>query len=122
MADCQVESFVQKFRELWRDGLSTHLDLDCHAGEAWVGLRLRLGHHNEGDVQPRDQRDRHRESARRKGPSYFRRLQRRAAERNRVVATIIYRPADGMQRCWIALRENVQVQVKSELIRTDTAT
>ena len=89
MADCQVESFVQKFRELWRDGLSAHIDIDCHAGEAWVGLRLRLGHHHEGDVQPRDQRDRYRESARRKGPSYFRRLERRAAERDRVVATII---------------------------------
>ena len=28
---------------LWSAGYSAHLDLDSHAGEAWVGLRVRLG-------------------------------------------------------------------------------
>ena len=51
MVNQQVESFVQKFRELWASGLSAHLDLDCGGGEAWVGLRLRLGRHRVGGAQ-----------------------------------------------------------------------
>ena len=54
MVDQQVNSFVQKFRDLWRDGQSAHLDIDCHAGEAWVGLRLRLGHLHGGPQQNRE--------------------------------------------------------------------
>ena len=72
----QVDSFVQKFRELWASGLSAHLDLDCGGGEAWVGLRLRLGRHRVGGAQRADRDDRHR-----RGASYARRLERRAAVR-----------------------------------------
>ena len=75
MASQHIESFVQKFRELWTSGHSAHLDLDCGGGEAWVGLRLRLGHHRAGGAQRAD-RDRHR-----RGASYARRLERRAAAR-----------------------------------------
>ena len=39
----ELETFVQKFHQLWKAGLSAHLDLESHAGNAWVGLRLRLG-------------------------------------------------------------------------------
>ena len=39
----ELETFVRKFHQLWNDGQSAHLDLDCHAGVAWVGLRLQLG-------------------------------------------------------------------------------
>ena len=81
MADCQIESFVQKFHEHEHD-----LDFDCHAGEAWIGFRLRLGYHRAGDAQPRDQRAHRSESVRRRGPSYSRRFERRAAHRNRVEA------------------------------------
>ena len=48
----EIDSFVQKFHQLWSAGVSAHLDLDTHAGEAWVGLRVQLGpapghlHHN----------------------------------------------------------------------------
>ena len=56
-------------------GLSAHLDLDTHAGDAWVGLRVRLGqepglHHHQ--IQPRKTRD---------GPARQRRRARRAAAR-----------------------------------------
>ena len=42
---------MQKFRDLWRGDFSTHLDMDCRGGEAWLGLRLHLGHHRAGGAQ-----------------------------------------------------------------------
>ena len=47
----EIDSFIQKFRNLWKSGLSAHLDLDTHSGEAWVGLRVRLGHPSHHQVQ-----------------------------------------------------------------------
>ena len=76
MADHHVRSFVEKFHHLWRDGQSAHLNLDCHAGEAWVGLRLRLGQLRGGGPQQN-----HDDKVRRRGPGYSRRLERRAAQR-----------------------------------------
>ena len=40
----EVDTFIEKFKHLWQSGLDAHLDLETHAGQAWVGLRLRLGH------------------------------------------------------------------------------
>ena len=40
----ELETFVRKFQQLWNNGYSAHLDLDCHDGVACVGLRLQLGH------------------------------------------------------------------------------
>ena len=40
----ELDTFVQKFKQLWYSGLTAHLDLDTHAGQAWVGVRVRLGH------------------------------------------------------------------------------
>ena len=40
----EFDSFIQKFHQLWSAGFSAHLDLDTHAGVAWVGLRVQLGH------------------------------------------------------------------------------
>ena len=39
----ELDTFVRKFHQLWNDGLTAHLDLDTHAGNAWVGLRVQLG-------------------------------------------------------------------------------
>ena len=36
-----------KFKTLWKSGYDAHLDIDSHAGQAWVGLRLRLGQAQE---------------------------------------------------------------------------
>ena len=75
MVDQQVNSFVQKFRDLWCGGFSAHLDLDCRGGEAWLGLRLHLGRHRAGgDQQGRD-------GGHRRDASYTRRMERRAAMR-----------------------------------------
>ena len=74
----ELQTFVRKFHQLWNDGHSAHLDLDCQAGVAWVGLRLQLGrppgpfHH---DVHPSP---RHKKYF---SPSYKRRRERRAFAR-----------------------------------------
>ena len=39
----ELETFLAKFHQLWKDGYSAHLDVDAHAGQAWVGLRVMLG-------------------------------------------------------------------------------
>ena len=44
MSTAELDTFIRKFHQLWNAGLNAHLDLDCHAGLAWVGLRLQLGH------------------------------------------------------------------------------
>ena len=44
MSAKELNSFVHKFHQLWNAGYSAHLDLDTHAGRAWVGLRVQLGH------------------------------------------------------------------------------
>jgi hypothetical protein len=40
----ELDSFLLKFHQLWSAGQSAHLDLETHAGNAWVGLRVQLGH------------------------------------------------------------------------------
>jgi hypothetical protein len=40
----EVDSFVKKFHQLWKAGFTAHLDLEAHAGDAWVGIRAQLGH------------------------------------------------------------------------------
>ena len=76
----ELDTFVRKFHQLWNDGLTAHLDLDTHAGNAWVGLWVQLGQvpgppHNQ--VQPFPQQV-HRKV---ESPSRQRRRARRAAAR-----------------------------------------
>ena len=44
MLATELDTFVHKFRQLWNAGLNAHLNLNCHAGAAYVGLQLELGH------------------------------------------------------------------------------
>ena len=44
MSSSELDSFVLKFKSLWYAGIDAHLDVDTHAGQAWVGLRVGLGH------------------------------------------------------------------------------
>ena len=79
MVVTELDSFVQKFHQLWRAGLNAHLDLDTHAGNAWVGLRVQLGHvpgplhHQAPHTFSKKSQD---------SPSRQRRRERRAAVRN----------------------------------------
>ena len=67
----ELDSFVQKFHQLRKAGLTAHLDLDTHAGNAWVGLRVQLSH-VPGPAQ-------HSSHHQRRGPAYQRRQLRRQA-------------------------------------------
>ena len=69
MFDSELNSFLVKFHQLRKSGATAHLDVDTHAGQAWVGLRVMLGPLQHQPVQ------RHR------SPSYFRRQERRRAAR-----------------------------------------
>jgi hypothetical protein len=79
----ELDTFVKKFKDLWKSGIGAHLDVDTYAGEAWVGLRVRLGHapgppHHQVHQQSREKS--------RNGPSRQRRRERRAQERNQIEA------------------------------------
>jgi hypothetical protein len=38
----ELDTFVQKFKNLWQSGLNAHLDVNTHAGKAWVSLHVQL--------------------------------------------------------------------------------
>ena len=80
MALTELNSFIFKFNQLWHSGISAHLDIDTHAGEAWVGLRVHLGHAPPQEAfysQSNFPRSRD-------GPSRQRRRARRAEKRDEV--------------------------------------
>ena len=74
----ELDSFVHKFHQMWKAGLTAHLDLDSHAGKAWVGIRLQLGH----VPGPVHQQVHHPSSPPHRSPSYHRRQERRKAARS----------------------------------------
>ena len=71
MFDRELNSFLLKFHQLRKSGVTAHLDVDTYAGQAWVGLRVMLGPIQH---QPSS-------SQRHRSPSYFRRQERRRAAR-----------------------------------------
>ena len=79
MVDTELDSFIEKFKQVWKKGAGAHLGLDTHAGQAWVGLCVRLGQPHEPHLPPQPQ---HLSNFRaRNGPSRERRRARRAAAR-----------------------------------------
>ena len=114
MADHYVRSFVEKFHHLWRDGKSAHLDLDCHAGEAWVGLRLRLGQLRGGPQQ-------HHDRVRRRGPGYSRRLERRAAQRAAAAAEPQVQTVEPVQPVQAEQAQTGVDQVETETVQAGKA-
>ena len=82
--DADIDLFVRNFKELWKSGRSAHLNLDTHAGEAWIGLRVRLGHTGQHHHRHEPERKT------RNSPSRQRRRLRRAAAREKVVEEAVY--------------------------------
>ena len=41
--EIELNSFVTKFKQLWKGGFNAHLDLETCDGKAWIGLRVQLG-------------------------------------------------------------------------------
>ena len=78
MDGTEIDTFIFKFKQLWKSGLIAHLDLDTKDGQAWVGLRVRLGH-APGPLH--QQENFHYPQRTRNCPSRLRRRARRAAER-----------------------------------------
>ena len=70
----ELDNFILKFHQLRSQGFTAHLDLDTHAGQAWVGLKVMLGH-----VQ--QQHHPNSKPSRNRSPSYFRRQEKRKAAR-----------------------------------------
>ena len=73
----ELDTFVKKFHQLWNDGITAHLNLDTHAGYAWVGLCVRLGH-VPGPLHGQS-RSFHQEDPRKESHSRQRRRARRSA-------------------------------------------
>ena len=42
MSITELNTFVRKFQQLWKDGFTAHLDMDTQVGNVWVCLRLNL--------------------------------------------------------------------------------
>ena len=68
MSNAELQNFLNKFQQLRQAGFTAHLDVDAHAGQAWVRLHLML---ESGPIQ----RPKHR------SPSYLKRQERRKAAR-----------------------------------------
>ena len=71
----EVYSFMFKFNQLLRAGYDAHLDVNAHAGNAWVGLKLNLGQLLNNDSLL-DQ------GFKKSSPSRCRRREKRSAERD----------------------------------------
>ena len=70
----EMQDLFTKFKHLWQSGKDAHLSLECHAGQAWLHLRLHLPHCHQDSQQPP-------QSKRKPGPSRLRRRERRAKAR-----------------------------------------
>ena len=83
----ELQSFIFKFHQLWEAGVTAHLDLDTHAGQAWVGLRAQLG--NVPGPLHQHQRHQNAQATPHRSPAYHRRQERRkAAKTSAADATI----------------------------------
>ena len=106
----ELDSFVHKFHQLWNAGYNAHLDLDTHAGYAWVGIRVQLGqvpgplHHQ---VPPFSNIQKKTESSSRQ-----RRHARRAAERKAAALE----PSEAAKAS--SPKENIDEQQRSNDIKT----
>ena len=72
MHAAELDSFIFKFKHLWRAGCDAHLDINTHAGQAWVGLHAQRPHHQNLYTNVNKARN---------GFSRQRRRERRAAQR-----------------------------------------
>ena len=95
----KLHSFINTFHQLWKAGETAHLDLNTHAGQAWIGIRTPLGYysqthpHNHNVPQthhthtqnpphtPQTPTHQQHHTHTKRSPSYFRRLQCRKTDR-----------------------------------------
>ena len=78
----KLNTFINIFHHLWNSGDTAHLDLNTHAGQAWVGIRTPLGYPGQNQQYQQQTPKYHqysKPSPNQRSPSYFRRKQRRQA-------------------------------------------
>ena len=109
MVVTELDSFLNKFHQLWKDGFTAHLDLDTHAGNAWVGLRVQLGHQVPGTTPHHPVHPYKSDSSRQRRRA--RRLAAREQVNNEVAEEAILFPEE-------EVREEVHNEVAEEAIRT----
>ena len=71
----ELDTFVTKFKQLWRSGHDAHLDIESKAGKAWVGIRLCLAEEPDFNFPKTP------------SPSRERRRKRREATRDQILKT-----------------------------------
>ena len=76
----EIQNFFSKFQQLMKAGQTAHLDLDTHAGQAWIGLKVMIR-----PFQP--QQNQHHSSRKSRNPAYYRRQERRKALRKAAKAS-----------------------------------
>ena len=75
----EIQNFITKFHQLMKAGHTAHLDLDTHAGQAWVGLRVMIRPFQPQQYQHFSKKSRN--------PAYYRRQERRKAARKAAEAS-----------------------------------
>ena len=113
----KLHSFINTFHLLWKAGETAHLNLDTHAGQAWIGIRTPLGYyaqthqyhpntpqtHNTHTQHPPHtpqtptHQQHHAHTKAKRSPSYFRRLHRRKTDRATNNTTTDTNPAENVQ-------------------------
>ena len=114
MAATELDSFIWKFNQLWKAGITAHLDLDTHAGSAWVGLRVQLGHVAPG---PLHQQVYQHQSFHKAGPSRQRRRARRLAAREKMsTAAAAGKAAEGSEEECVETAEQTEETITEKVI------
>ena len=106
MLSSELDSFVLKFKSLWYSGIDAHLDVETHAGQAWVGLRVGLGH-PPGLPQPHLLR-------KKDSPSKQRRRARRAEARKLAADEAAVKASENVETPKEATKDNL-VRVTEEV-------
>ena len=94
----------EQFQRLWRAGTNARLNLECHAGQAWMSLHVHLPY------QPRQEQQQHHRG--RPGPSRLRRRARRAKAREKAAEKVAEISTDNAKPS--SSNTHVAVQATSE--------
>ena len=102
----EVERFISEFKLLWKKGYRAHLNLESHAGEAWIGLHVNLGPGPSGQPVHSHQQPHQPNHC---SPSRQRRRERRAAARAATTEKVDVVPdnTDHQQSAEIAVKDIV---------------
>ena len=85
----EASDLFAQFQQLWRAGTNARLNLECHAGQAWMSLHVHL------PCPPRQQQQQHHRG--RPGPSRLRRRARRAKAREKAAEKVVDISTDNSQ-------------------------